>query len=170
MINAPHLELDELIFQMGSAGKRLSEIDACEGAAGNISLCIRGPVDPSDRFPLVDEIKLPQPVPELGEKEKVQVLIGGTCSSMNTEDKLFPDGKDTFLKWLDFTSIHYQPMDTLPTLIPAWTERQSPFGPCVRRGPGQGYHRPTPQGRHAEQCRNSQSLRQCHESRITQQQ
>ncbi len=66
---------------------------------------------------------------EAREKDKVQVLIGGTCSSMNTEDKLFPDGKNTFLKWLDFTSIHYQPMGSVPTLIPAWMERQSPFGP-----------------------------------------
>ena len=58
----------------------------------------------------------------------IQVLIGGTCSSMNTEDKLFPDGKDTFLKWLDFTSIHYQPMGTEPTLNPMYINRKSPFG------------------------------------------
>lgn len=68
-------------------------------------------------------------IEEARAQAKVEVLIGGTCSSMNTEDKLFGDGKDTFLKWLDFTSIHYQPMGTVPTIIPAWMERQSPFGP-----------------------------------------
>ena len=70
-----------------------------------------------------------QGIVEAREKDKVEVLIGGTCSSMNTEDKLFCDGKDTFLKWLDFTSIHYQPMGSVPTIIPAWMERKSPFGP-----------------------------------------
>jgi hypothetical protein len=60
---------------------------------------------------------------------KVDVLIGGTCSSMNTEDKLFCDGTDKFLKWLDFTSIHYQPMGNVPVLIPQWMERKSPHGP-----------------------------------------
>jgi hypothetical protein len=67
-------------------------------------------------------------VVEAREQDKVQVLIGGTCSSMNTEDKLFCDGKDTFLKWLDFTSIHYQPLDNVPALIPSWVNRKSEFG------------------------------------------
>ncbi len=48
---------------------------------------------------------------------------------MNTEDKLFCDGKDTFLKWLDFTSIHYQPLNALPSLIPEWVNRKGPYGP-----------------------------------------
>jgi len=58
-----------------------------------------------------------------------EVLIGGTCSSMNTEDKLFGDGKDDFLKWLDFTSIHYQPMTAQPALIKKFVNRESPNGP-----------------------------------------
>jgi hypothetical protein len=70
-----------------------------------------------------------QAVEDARAKHNVQVLIGGGCSSMNTEDKLFCDGKDTFLKWLDFTSIHYQPLNALPSLIPEWTNRKSPLGP-----------------------------------------
>jgi len=66
----------------------------------------------------------------------------GTCSSMNTEDKLFCDGKDTFLQWLDFTSIHYQPMASLPTLIPAWMERKSPLVPSGRGTPKPGLRTP----------------------------
>ena len=58
-----------------------------------------------------------------------KVLIGGTCSSMNTEDKLFCDGTNTFLKWMDFNSIHYQPLGTVPALIPDWVNRKSPYGP-----------------------------------------
>jgi hypothetical protein len=67
---------------------------------------------------------------EEARKSGVQVLIGGACSSMNTEDKLFGDGKDEpFLKWQDFTSIHYQPMCTQPALIKRFAQRKSPQGP-----------------------------------------
>lgn len=57
----------------------------------------------------------------------VQVLVGGACSSMNTEDKLFPQGLDEpFLKWLDFTSIHYQPMCPEPVLIRRFARARAP--------------------------------------------
>ena len=59
----------------------------------------------------------------------VQVLIGGACSSTNTRDRLFADGTDRFLKWLDFVSIHYQPMSADPALVPEWVHRRSPYGP-----------------------------------------
>lgn len=59
----------------------------------------------------------------------VRVLIGGACSSSNTRDKLFCDGTDTFLKWLDFVSIHYQPLAADPVLVPEWRRRKSPYGP-----------------------------------------
>jgi hypothetical protein len=58
----------------------------------------------------------------------VRVLIGGTCSSSNTLDKLFPDGSDHFLPWLDFASIHYQAL-AAPSLIPEWVHRKGPYGP-----------------------------------------
>jgi len=56
-----------------------------------------------------------------------QVLLAGCDSSTNTFDKLFPDGKDTFLKWLDVCTIHYQGL-TAPVLFRAWLNRQSPLG------------------------------------------
>lgn len=65
MIEAPYPELDELLTMMGEAGRHLAEIEACEGAAGNISICFRWQVDVRSRFPQVEEIALPQPVPEL---------------------------------------------------------------------------------------------------------
>ncbi len=58
----------------------------------------------------------------------VKVLIGGACSSANTRDKLFCDGTDTFLPWLDFVSIHYQPLAADPVLEPKWMERKSEYG------------------------------------------
>ncbi len=73
--------------------------------------------------------RMAQGIEEARKEYGVAVLIGGTCSSMNTDDKLFCDGTDTFLKWLDFTSIHYQPMCAVPALIKDWATRKSPFGP-----------------------------------------
>jgi len=58
----------------------------------------------------------------------VKVLIGGACSSANTRDKLFCDGTDTFLSWLDFVSIHYQPLSADPVLEPKWMKRKSEYG------------------------------------------
>lgn len=58
----------------------------------------------------------------------VKVLIGGACSSTNTRDKLFCDGTNTFLPWLDFVSIHYQPLAADPALERDWMTRKGEFG------------------------------------------
>jgi rhamnulose-1-phosphate aldolase len=65
MLEAPYPEMDDLLTMMGEAGRHLAEIEASEGAAGNISVCMRWPIEPRTRFPIMGEIELPQPVPEL---------------------------------------------------------------------------------------------------------
>ncbi|MCX6081368.1 MAG: class II aldolase/adducin family protein [Chloroflexi bacterium] len=65
MLQPPYPELNDLLTMMGEAGKHLANIEASEGAAGNISICINWPVEPRTRFPLVGEIELPLAVPEL---------------------------------------------------------------------------------------------------------
>jgi rhamnulose-1-phosphate aldolase len=65
MLEPPYPELDDLLKMMGEAGRHLAEIEASEGAAGNISVSMRWPVEPRTRFPVVSEIELPQAVPEL---------------------------------------------------------------------------------------------------------
>ena len=65
MIEAPYPEFEELMVLIGEAGQRISQIEASEGAAGNISLYIGWQVDPRRRFPLVETIQLPRPVPAL---------------------------------------------------------------------------------------------------------
>ena len=65
MIETPHPELEELLTMMGAAGRHMAEIEACEGAAGNISVCMRWPVEPHALFPIVSEVELSKPVPEL---------------------------------------------------------------------------------------------------------
>jgi hypothetical protein len=64
---------------------------------------------------------------EEARKEGADVLITGCDSSTNSQDKLFGDGKDTFLKWFDACTIHYQGL-TAPVLNKAWLERKSPHG------------------------------------------
>ena len=65
MIDTPYPELSDLLSMMGEAGRHLAEIEASEGAAGNISVCLRWPVELRNLFPMIDELELPQPVPEL---------------------------------------------------------------------------------------------------------
>lgn len=65
MLEAPYPELDDLLRSIGEAGRHVADIEASEGAAGNISVCLRWPVEPRTRFPVVEELELPQPVPAL---------------------------------------------------------------------------------------------------------
>lgn len=57
-------------------------------------------------------------------QDGVDVLMGGCGSSSNTVDKFFSDGSDTFLKWLDFCSIHYQTMAATPALMKNFINRK----------------------------------------------
>lgn len=59
------LQIDNILHELGEAGKKLAEMGAAEGAAGNISVCLREPQDVSAFFPQVETIELPHHVPEL---------------------------------------------------------------------------------------------------------
>ncbi|MGZ4398084.1 MAG: class II aldolase/adducin family protein [Gaiellaceae bacterium] len=63
-LRAPVADLDAALDAIGEAGRRLSEIGASEGAAGNISVYL-GALDPRVRFPDEEAIELPEAVPEL---------------------------------------------------------------------------------------------------------
>ncbi len=62
----PFPELDELLASMGEAGARISEIDASEAGAGNISLYLGWDLELRHRFPDQEEVALPLPAPSLG--------------------------------------------------------------------------------------------------------
>lgn len=64
-LEAPYPELDELLASIGEAGRRVSDIDASEGAAGNISLCIGWPCEVRRRFPVASTLALPLAAPAL---------------------------------------------------------------------------------------------------------
>ncbi len=74
-ISEPFPGLDEILTAIGEAGQRLSDIDACEGAAGNISVCMGWNVEARLLFPTVETITLPQPAPELKGKT---ILVTGS--------------------------------------------------------------------------------------------
>src|SRR5215213_5460549 len=59
------LELTSLLHQLGQVGKRLSDIGAAEGSAGNLSICFREKLDVMAYFPDVQIMKLPVPAPGL---------------------------------------------------------------------------------------------------------
>jgi rhamnulose-1-phosphate aldolase len=75
MLEPPYPELNDLLEMIGEAGRRLSEIEASEGAAGNISVCLRWPIEPGSHFPLVEQIELPLHVPDL---YGASILISGS--------------------------------------------------------------------------------------------
>lgn len=64
-IPEPLPDLDEILASIGEGGKRIATIDAAEGAAGNISVCIGWPMEIRRRFPVAEEVRLPQPAPHL---------------------------------------------------------------------------------------------------------
>src|SRR5215212_2753489 len=74
-LSAPFPELDELLVAIGEAGQRLSDINASEGAAGNISAVIGWPVEVRRRFPLEEATTLPLAAPALA---GTTVLVTGS--------------------------------------------------------------------------------------------
>lgn len=61
--------LGETLDSMGEAGARISEIDAAEAGAGNISVYLGWDTEVRRRFPIAEEIELPLAAPH---------LVGGT--------------------------------------------------------------------------------------------
>lgn len=64
-IPEPYPTLAALMTLIGEAGQRMAEIEATEGAAGNISLFIGWDVDPASVFPVSEPYPLPTAAPEL---------------------------------------------------------------------------------------------------------
>jgi len=59
--------LDSLITSVGAAGRRLSELDACEGGAGNLSLFVAAFSGSAEQFCVEEPMLLPLAVPELSD-------------------------------------------------------------------------------------------------------
>lgn len=64
-LSEPFPALDEILASIGAGGSHVAAIEASEGAAGNISVYIGWPIEVRRRFPILEEIALPQPAPHL---------------------------------------------------------------------------------------------------------
>ncbi len=64
-LDPPFPALDDVMLRIGEAGRRMADIGASEGAAGNISVYIGWPLEFQPVFPLVEEIDLPVAAPAL---------------------------------------------------------------------------------------------------------
>ncbi|HZP82501.1 MAG TPA: class II aldolase/adducin family protein [Chthonomonadaceae bacterium] len=64
-ISPPFPSLAEIMGLIGETGQRLAEIEASEGAAGNISVFLGWEVEPEPYFPDVQPYTLPTAAPEL---------------------------------------------------------------------------------------------------------
>jgi rhamnulose-1-phosphate aldolase len=62
---APFPELDEILASMGEGGSRIDALNASEGAAGNISVCVGWPIELRQRFLNSEPITLPGPASHL---------------------------------------------------------------------------------------------------------
>ncbi len=72
-------ELDELRAAIGEAGQCLSSLEASEGAAGNISVCIGWPREVRCRLPLVDSSALLRLAPALVDAAMIFSSSVGVC-------------------------------------------------------------------------------------------
>src|SRR5689334_18669472 len=63
VLNSSSVEL--LLKEMGLVGKQLAEIGATEGAAGNLSICVRQTLEVREFFPQMSMMDLPTPAPDL---------------------------------------------------------------------------------------------------------
>ena len=72
-------DLEEIVRSLGEAGRRLSEIDASEGAAGNLSVYLRGDVKPHPEFVIAEVVELPVAVPEI---EGATLVVTGSGSRL----------------------------------------------------------------------------------------
>jgi rhamnulose-1-phosphate aldolase len=84
-LDEPYPDLDELLATIGEAGLRLSSIQASEGGAGNISLYVGWPLEVRRRFPLTQELELPQPAPTLGGKLVIVTGSGRRLRDIHTD-------------------------------------------------------------------------------------
>jgi rhamnulose-1-phosphate aldolase len=64
-VSPPFPDVEALMVLMGQAGRRLAEVDASEGAAGNISVYMTWQLAPETVFPNAENIKLPWKAPAL---------------------------------------------------------------------------------------------------------
>jgi rhamnulose-1-phosphate aldolase len=84
-LNEPFPDLEEILASIGAGGGHVAAIDASEGAAGNISVFVGWPMEVRRRFPIEEEIKLPQPAPHLANQIVIATGSGRRLREIQTD-------------------------------------------------------------------------------------
>lgn len=84
-VREPFPELGEILVSIGEGGRRVAAIDAGEGGAGNISVCIGWPIEVRRQFPIAEEVELPLPAPNLAGHRIVVTGSGRRLRDLGTD-------------------------------------------------------------------------------------
>lgn len=84
-LSEPLPSLVELFESIGSGGQRLAAMDATEGAAGNVSVCIGWPIEVRRQLPISETVELPVPAPDLANHT---VIVTGSGRRLRDLDRL----------------------------------------------------------------------------------
>ena len=84
-VTDPLPSLEEILESIGVGGRRLAAIDATEGGAGNISVCIGWPIEVRRQFPQSETIDLPVAAPSLPGHT---ILVTGSGRRLRDLDRL----------------------------------------------------------------------------------
>jgi rhamnulose-1-phosphate aldolase len=84
-VKEPFPELGEILASIGEAGRRVAAIDAGEGGAGNISVCIGWSIEIRRQFPVTEEIPLPVPAPHLAGRRIIVTGSGRRLRDLATD-------------------------------------------------------------------------------------
>jgi rhamnulose-1-phosphate aldolase len=99
-----HPTLEQLLIEIGEVGDWLARMNACEGAAGNISVCLDWEIDESGHFPTFQHMDLPVAAPELAGKSilvtgsgtRLRDLLKAPCDNLGLL-RIEPQGKTALL-------------------------------------------------------------------------
>jgi rhamnulose-1-phosphate aldolase len=135
----PLPELDEILVSIGEGGRRVAAIDAGEGAAGNISVCVGWPIEIRRRFPLSEPIELPVPAPHLaghtiivtGSGRRLRDLAADPVANLGAV-RLSADGGRT-------ATLHWAPTRLFERLTSEWNSHLAVHDDTVART-GTNFH------------------------------
>ncbi len=137
-VREPYPELDELLAAIGEAGRRIAAIDASEGSAGNISICVGWPLDPRRHFPAAEEIPLPVPAPQLagrlvivtGSGRRLRDIAADPAANLGIV-RVNPDGVTG--------TLHSSPLRRFENLTSEWNSHLAVHADTVERT-GTNFH------------------------------
>ena len=146
-LREPYPELQEILVSIGAAGARVAAIDASEGAAGNISVCIGWDVEPRRLFPMEEPIALPLAAPELAGRLLVVTGSGRRLRDVAIDPaanlgavRIGPDGLSGTLctsprrlfegltsEWNSHLAVHREVVGRTSTVLHALVHAQPPY-------------------------------------------